>query len=637
MSPVPVTYEPASNSAFVAIHGRRYHTETWSTAGFAIYGYYEAAAPGDPLDVRFTINSRETPLSFRASAQVTNAGDGLLAAKFMHLGERERRLLSSSGAAVPEIASAESSGTTEAAAVQPFVRRALRRLLIAAVYLLAGTAIIVFAVLAVLGHLMHVNVETAVISMALEQMISADAGVIAEMKVKPRMPIAAGQVLFRIDSEASARNIQAAREELAGAEIALRQAERRRDSESQRLRVYRNISNDQLEAAHANIAALTAAREEARAEFERQKKLIEHGLISRQLLDHQKSILAERQARVAQAVAEQRIAVTSADTTNAGLFFSGNFLVGDLAGAVAEETAARERVRVARTAVDHAIRQDARRLYRTPFDGIVMKVFKSTGMPVDRGEAVVVLRRANQDPWIDAWLTQDEASRIAAGARGVAVVAATERRYPVEIVSLDRTAGMLDRAQTSKLQQPAWMWRTPEDRSALARFAFIDLSDTERASIEPGSPVLVTVPKTRMFPMRLMQTVQASQEPAPRLWPAGSAIFRGGRVADPGFEPVRLRVIKAADAALRSSPAPVVTIRSAGVVDQSSTELQSSRRAFVDADNFVILALAAKLTGGSEYLDAARRIVSAWASVNQPTGHPIDEARLGGFLWGLDL
>ena len=44
-----------------------------------------------------------------------------------------------------------------------------------------------------------------------------------------------------------------------------------------------------------------------------------------------------------------------------------------------------------------------------------------------------------------------------------------------------------------------------------------------------------------------------------------------------------------------------------------------------------------RIPGRSDYLDHARSIVHAWAGLNQPTGQPIDETRLDGFLWGLDL
>jgi hypothetical protein len=88
---------------------------------------------------------------------------------------------------------------------------------------------------------------------------------------------------------------------------------------------------------------------------------------------------------------------------------------------------------------------------------------------------------------------------------------------------------------------------------------------------------------------------------------------------------------------MRKGPAPVETLHSAGVTDKSSPEFERSRRAFQDADNFALLAMAFRLTDKSEYVESARAIVQAWAGLNRPTGNPIDETRLDPFLWGLDL
>lgn len=123
---------------------------------------------------------------------------------------------------------------------------------------------------------------------------------------------------------------------------------------------------------------------------------------------------------------------------------------------------------------------------------------------------------------------------------------------------------------------------------------------------------------------------------ASRLWPASSPVF-GADAAKSLPLSVFERVLEAAHKAERMPPAPVRIIHSAGVTDQSSPEFAASRRAFQDADDFLFLAMAYRLTGKSGYRESALAIVNAWAEVNQPTGQPIDETRLETFLWGLDL
>src|SRR4030095_6270237 len=101
----------------------------------------------------------------------------------------------------------------------------------------------------------------------------------------------------------------------------------------------------------------------------------------------------------------------------------------------------------AQNAVRDATRHDQKHEYRAPFDGVVMRVFKSVGMTVDRGEPVLILSKAGEEPHIDASLTQEEAGRIAMGISAVASVPALGKRYNVEVVMVDRTSGFLKEIQ----------------------------------------------------------------------------------------------------------------------------------------------------------------------------------------------
>jgi len=661
MSAVPVIYETpsrrqsfrVSSPAEVTIRGRRYRTKDWSAGGFAVEHFDEVAAPGDRLStVTFAVDFQGFAISFCSEAKVIRAQDGLMAAEFLDLGEREHNLLgyftssliSGQIAPVDGVLKNLDRPVTKIAISPPApanapARRIYRRIIAAVLYLVIGLAILGFAGLIVVGHVTQVNVETAVTSATLEQVVSADVGTIAEMYIQPGMQVKAGQPLFRVDSELSARAVEQARQDLATAQIALKQATATREAEETKLRVYQSVSNDQLAVRKAEMVSLVAARDQARVELERYKKLLEYGVISQQLFDTQQATYDERAARVEQEIAEEKITESSIQSTvNANLFLdNANRLVGDLAIDRAAEVAARDQVKMDQEAVDVALRQDSKRMYHAAFPAVVLKIFKSRGMTVDRGEALVVLRPAAQDPYIDAYLTQDEAAQLAAGARGVATITANGKRYAVEVVAVDRTAGFLKDIQTPKLQEPVFQWRSIEDRSAYAKLAFVGLGAAERDAITPGLPVFVSIPRKRSFFSGLVPTVHAASPDAPHLWPADSPLFTGARVADPGFEPVRRRILEAADAALRDAPAPVETIHSAGETDQSDPEFQASRRAFEDADHFAALALAYRLTGKKSYADGARAIVAAWARVNRPTGMPIDETRLDAFLWGLDL
>lgn len=99
----------------------------------------------------------------------------------------------------------------------------------------------------------------------------------------------------------------------------------------------------------------------------------------------------------------------------------------------------------------------------------------------------------------------------------------------------------------------------------------------------------------------------------------------------------RRRVLEEADKVVDLAPRPVRELRSAGADDLGSAEVVATRAAFEDADDTLILALAWQASGNVRYCDAALRRLSAWASTNVPTGHPIDETRLDALVHAYQL
>ncbi len=667
MAALSVAHEPAcerlhfrvTTPAEVEIGGARYATVNWCVGGFRIADFRGTAQRGDHIPVHFKVDFQGFSVAFEARAEVLRVERESMAAKFVKLGERESELLRQfvaailGGQVVPvegvlrhvNRPAASVPATSEPSSVPR--KNLFRRLVIASIYVLLGLALGAYALFTVAGMVTHVTVETAVTSAPLEQVISTDLGMIRELYVQPGAEIKAGQPLFRVENEIAVRNVEAARQEQKSAEVDLRQAHNSTEQEQKKLAAYRTISNDQREISAARIKARSAERDEAAKEYERAKKLFEYGVISRQLYESQAATLAKHEALVEEAISEQKIVTeSSGQTANSGYFFSGNFLVGDLQTRIAEEATARERLTLAEAALQNALNHESQRVYRAPFDGVVMRVFKSSGMTLDRGEALMVLRRVGEDAHVDAYLTQEEAGQLATGARGVAFIPATGKRLAVEVTAVDRTAGFLKDIQTPKLQQPQFSWRNVQDRSAYAKLNFVNVSTAELAAIAPGLPVQVSIPRKRES-LSLLRSVHAASNldgiagarRLPVFWPAQSPLLRDRAVyvKDPGFEAVRRRIFEAAEAAVRKQPAPVESIHSAGVTDKTSPDFIASRRAVQDADSFALLALAYRLTGKNEYLEAARGIANEWARVNRPTGNPVDETRLEGFLWGIDL
>src|SRR5262245_4303336 len=411
------------------------------------------------------------------------------------------------------------------------------------------------------------------------------------------------------------------------------------------------------------VASCTAERDLSKSELKRQGQLLAAGIGTQQRVEAQTSVLAAREAALQDAIAQRKITATSKDASKQGLFFTGNFVTGDYQGLVADEGAARDHMQAAKMVLPQAEEGVEELTYRAAYPSVVNREFKTAGMTADRGESILVLRRIDAEPYVDAYLTQDQVGYLEAGARGTAYVPARDKYYQVEIALVDRTSGFVKQMEVPKMMQPQYSWRGVEDPSAYAKLTFVGLKPEESAELASGLPVYLNLPKKHQFfwsplreaslplgsgtksdeairgsPVRVASAeVPPSHAQTAVLWPGTAAIIQGKNVASKDFEPVRAEVLQAASHAVQLGPAPVKALHSSGVSDRHDPEFRATRRAFQDADRAALMAIAYRLTQTGEFLQGTRKFLLDWASTNAPTGQPIDETRIDGFLWAYDL
>ena len=295
--------------------------------------------------------------------------------------------------------------------------RALRSIFLSTFYMAFGLAILASAFVVVVSSVTRLNVETAVTSAPLEQVVSADVGAIAEMNVRPGYARSrAGQPLFRVDSENAVRNVQQARQELETAQIALRQAAARREDEEKKLADYRAISTDQLAARKGgDTSGDCGARCRPKGAGTLRGALECESNQPADVRQREGELRGARRQRGTRARRTERRLDLGRSHRRARPLFQRQLPGGrnqrrHCRGASGESAGPR-----GQAAVGNALQQQSKRLYIAPFDAVVAKVFKSRGMTVDRGEALVVLRPTGVEPYIDAFLTQAEAGQLATG------------------------------------------------------------------------------------------------------------------------------------------------------------------------------------------------------------------------------
>lgn len=139
-----------------------------------------------------------------------------------------------------------------------------------------------------------------------------------------------------------------------------------------------------------------------------------------------------------------------------------------------------------------------------------------------------------------------------------------------------------------------------------------------------AAPSLVVSPTPSRYAPRI--TLNASQHA--RL----VATLNSNSEAKTAYGPL----MRAADSALSSKPNPIDKIQMEGKLDSDPVMIKS-RDSMKDMTKAYALGLAFAATGDSKYSSKAKEFVLAWASINQPTGDPIDETSLDSLFFAYDL
>lgn len=100
--------------------------------------------------------------------------------------------------------------------------------------------------------------------------------------------------------------------------------------------------------------------------------------------------------------------------------------------------------------------------------------------------------------------------------------------------------------------------------------------------------------------------------------------------------PAAQKTVRAADAALSVTPAPLAHVHTTHTLPGQEIR-DKSIVAERDWDRMLNLGLAYRLTGNHKYLDAEARFLTAWTAVYTPDFLPIDETRMDYILFAFDL
>ncbi len=497
--------------AAVILDNVRYETLQWSPGGFCIQGYRGPAGPGDQRSVRFMLNFHGFEVGFNAAVEVCRVEPELetLAARYTELGERERELLKHflSGLVSGQIGVVGDTirhldiplHSLPAPALpgrtpdrwQRTRELAGRSML----YLIVGPLVLGFALLAVYRSFFRLEVQTAVVARPIESLVSVGTGRISQVYIREGEDVAQSQKIFTVEDEEANREVEDARLDRDRARADWLTAQSARRAGSQRIDVYKGITTSKQVVAVKRVEAARGECANAKNHLERVQTVFNSGLESEAILDQAKSDYARAKGALEEAVAELKIADDAVRAAGIGIFYDGLRLVDEGPQLRDGEEAARVRAQLAERRLQAAQDRAAQLTCRAPFAGSVVRVVKTAGSTVARGEEVAFVEHMNEAPSVQALLNQDDVSKVQVGARVTVQIPALGRSFRAAVERVDRANLLANPLLTNPALRPAW---STLDRTAWMNVALLHLTPADKASLRSGMPAVVTMEKEQM-------------------------------------------------------------------------------------------------------------------------------------------
>jgi multidrug resistance efflux pump len=438
--------------------------------------------------------------------------------------------------------------TTKGSALRTVKKSNFKKFLLFLAYLGFGSVLGGLAIVSLNHSARYMEIKSATITDIVEPIISTQNGNLSAVLVRSGMKVEAGQPLLKvvnndaIEQEIANLNglirdktskidelteqIELSRLDLAEALSVRRKTENLIEQEQIKLKSYQAIAQSNLDSALAKAKSLTVQQQTAQKEVERFDELLQEGVISQQILEIKTAKLAELTADLITARQAVKIAETGVNSVRAGNFYNGNNLVGNLSSLIVEAAELDERVQLASQKINtweearerqnlalQKLEQQKQSLenpqpksnsklglnlpsvvYQAPFSGSIVRVEKSPGNTVNRGETLVLLRPLSERPTIDAYLTQDQVASIKIGSSATAIEPTSGDRFLANVIEIDRTGGFKEKVRGEYLLEGS------KDQPAHVRLALANLEPKQQERLTGGMPVILEITKPSLLP-----------------------------------------------------------------------------------------------------------------------------------------
>lgn len=511
---------------FVTWGGSRLKAADWSLGGLRLEQVPgDLPAVGDEIGLHLTLPFQGFDVGFDITAAVvrTDPANGMLAVRYVEIGERERELMTHfleelvrGSMQVSDIEDtiqridvpvtpASLKPDANPLKEMPVKRWPTRAIVMTSIYIALGVMVFGYAGLLLYSNFFRMEVQTAVISAPIETVTSQADGQLKLAGVKPGDTVKPGEVLLEVVDSQLQREIDLASIAVKEQKAKLGSLRQRHLEELERIKSFATVEMKNIRQTKRELEALTEQLSLAEKNLSRQKLLNDKGFTTELRYEEARraAVTLRKEVDIRRIELAARIELSQQNVGKR--MYTGHETIGsgDIQGKLAEiETEIRlaeHEIQIAQQRYIANLEHRQRQSVRAPFGGTVLELPRVENSNVRRGDIIAIVEEREKRQ-VTAYLNQDEVVRIGLGDEATLFIPALAETMKARVARIDRTTGFVE--EEKRAQNPGYRWRGPVDRSARVLLEFADPAKVKNADkYRSGLPVVVVFPQRSSSPI----------------------------------------------------------------------------------------------------------------------------------------
>jgi HlyD family secretion protein len=330
------------------------------------------------------------------------------------------------------------------------------------IYSVLGMSLFVALFITFNTYVMHLKVETSVVSVPIETMVAPAAGLITQVYVSQGSLVKKDDPLMKIDSLELERDLELAHLQVDDSNLNITYLQSLLINEEKKLNVYKSIGIDRVTSTRASVDAAAQEVITKKNILHSMEYLYKKRYVTTTNLDEAKTNFKRAEEKMKNAISQMNIESNSLNAVGIGMYFTGQKLEGTREDINAQIEAAKKRLDLNQERVSIYENMLKKLILLAPFDGKVTQILKSAGNTVDSVKPLLLIEQIHIEKKIVAYLTQQEIMHIGISGKVIVYIPSLGKKYLGKVIDVDRTVGFVDEINAQ------YRWRDLQtDRSAV--------------------------------------------------------------------------------------------------------------------------------------------------------------------------